>query len=381
MTALTLTSLTRRRFAAAGAMGAAGLAPLALGSCSFGSRETSYADAVQRTWHRESSAIAGGDRLLEELVRCATLAPSSHNTQCWKFGLQNQSVSIFPDLSRRCPAVDPDDHHLFVSLGCAAENLTHAALAHGLRADVVFEAAQGRVGGDALRVHFEPTKAIRSDLYAAIFDRQCTRADFDGQPLSVDELKTLKRAGTGRGVQLLMLSEKAATEKMLEYIVAANTRQIDDAAFVAELKHWIRFGDVEAVRSGDGLFSGASGNPTVPRWLGEMLFGHLFTPARENDKYASQVRSSAGIAVFVSAKNDKAHWIESGRCYERFALQATALGIRNAMLNQPVEVESVRPELAQAFGLGDRRPDLVVRFGRGPKMPQSLRRPLQAVWA
>jgi hypothetical protein len=27
---------------------------------------------------------------------------------------------ILPDLSRRCPAVDPDDHHLFVSLGCAA---------------------------------------------------------------------------------------------------------------------------------------------------------------------------------------------------------------------------------------------------------------------
>ena len=57
------------------------------------------------------------------------------------------------------------------------------------------------------------------------------------------------------------------------------------------------------------------------------------------------------------------------------------LGIRNAFLNQPVEVASVRPRLAQALGLGGRRPDLVVRFGRGPEMPRSLRRPVAAVLA
>jgi hypothetical protein len=83
--------------------------------------------------------------------------------------------------------------------------------------------------------------------------------------------------------------------------------------------------------------------------------------------------------VFVSDANDKAHWIEAGRCYERFALQATALGIRNAFLNQPVEVVSIRPQFASALGLGSQRPDLVVRFGRGPAMPLSMRRPVQAV--
>lgn len=57
------------------------------------------------------------------------------------------------------------------------------------------------------------------------------------------------------------------------------------------------------------------------------------------------------------------------------------LGIRNAFLNQPVEVASVRPRLAQELGLGGRRPDLVVRFGRGPEMPRSLRRPVAAVLA
>jgi hypothetical protein len=154
-----------------------------------------------------------------------------------------------------------------------------------------------------------------------------------------------------------------------------------DPAFVRELKTWIRFNGAEAVRTGDGLFSVASGNPNVPTWLGEMAFGWLFTPKSENDKYARQIRSSAGIAVFVGKAADKANWVEVGRCYERFALQATALGVRNALVNQPVEVQAVRPQFATAFGLADQRPDLVVRFGRGPAMPSSLRRPVQAVLA
>ena len=83
--------------------------------------------------------------------------------------------------------------------------------------------------------------------------------------------------------------------------------------------------------------------------------------------------------MFVGQAADKAHWVDVGRCYERFALQATALGIRNAFLNQPVEVISVRPRFAAAVGLTGQRPDLVVRFGRGPTLPPSLRRPVPAV--
>ena len=85
--------------------------------------------------------------------------------------------------------------------------------------------------------------------------------------------------------------------------------------------------------------------------------------------------------MFSSEASDKQHWIEVGRCYERFALQATALGLRNALLNQPVEVGAIRPQFASALGLGSRRPDMVVRFGRGPAMPLSLRRPVEAVLA
>ncbi|WP_198674917.1 Acg family FMN-binding oxidoreductase [Rhodoferax ferrireducens] len=326
---------------------------------------------------RRAANIDTSDRpvLLHELVRYATLAPSSHNTQCWKFRVQERSITIEADLSRRCPVVDPDDHHLFVSLGCAAENLAQAALAHGLQANASFDPS----GAGAIALSLEPTKALPSPLFQAIAERQCTRGDYDGQPLSAEELRLLELAGSGKGVRVLLLTERPAMEKVLEYVVAGNTAQINDPAFLAELKAWIRFGHEEAVRTGDGLFSGSTGNPAVPRWLGSRMMGLFFTPKSENERYARQIRNAAGIAVFVSDLSDKAHWVETGRCYERFALQATALGIRNAFLNQAVEVGAVRPQFAAALGLGNLRPDLVVRFGRGPTLPLSMRRPVQSV--
>ena len=366
--------ITRRQFCASAPwlVGSA----LALSGCSQESAADSYEAVAERTWRPGALSGVDGAALGQELVRCATLAPSSHNTQCWKFALEDngRSIAILPDLARRCPAVDPDDHHLFVSLGCAAENLIQAALAYGLKGDARFDPAS-----DAVRVKLEPARAQSSSLFMAIPHRQSTRGDYDGNPLSSDELALLQRAGSSENVRMLLLTERAAMERTLDFVVQGNIAQVADAAFVKELSTWIRFNGADAVRTGDGLYSVTTGNPNIPAWIGDLAFGWIFTAKGENDKAARQVRSSAGIAVFVGQSADKAHWVEVGRCYERFALQATALGIRNAFLNQPVEVRSLRPQFAAAIGLADQRPDLVVRFGRGPAMPSSLRRPVQAV--
>jgi hypothetical protein len=122
-----------------------------------------------------------------------------------------------------------------------------------------------------------------------------------------------------------------------------------------------------------------TGNPTLPRWLGNVVFSTVLSEKSENDKYAEQLRSSAGVAVFVGDRAEPANWFEVGRGYERFALAATALGVRTAFVNQPVEVPAVRTQFAQWLGLGAGRPDLVVRFGRGPQLPYSLRRPVADV--
>lgn len=299
--------ITRRHFVALSPWLAT--SPLALSGCSPASE--SYDAVSADVWRLGALSGLGGAALAKDLVRHAVLAPSSHNTQCWKFALNGngRTITILPDLARRCPAVDPDDHHVFVSLGCATENLIQAALAHGLQGNAQFDPASG-----ANRVTLEPTAVRSTPLFSAIARRQCTRGDYDGHPLSGDELGQLQRAGSSDSVRLLLLTDRTAMERVLDHVVHGNTAQLADPSFVKELKKWIRFNGADAVRTRDGLYSASSGNPNLPAWIGDLAFRWVFTTSGENDKAARQVRSSAGIAVFVGQAADKANWVEVGRC-------------------------------------------------------------------
>ena len=308
------------------------------------------------------------------LVHHAVLGANSHNTQPWLFGTAERHLEIAPDRRRQTPVVDPDNHHLFASLGCAAENLSLAALAAGAQSTIAFVSADA-----GLRVDLEQTSPAQDPLFAAIRTRQCTRADYDGRAVDTASLAMLEQAAVVPGCRVMLITQKPLMERILDLIVAANSAQISDPAFMRELKSWIRFNAASAVATGDGLYAACSGNPAVPSWLGNALFERVVTAEGENAKCVTQVRSSAGLAIFVSDKDDPAHWVQAGRSYQRFALQATLLGLKHAFLNQPVEVAAFRPQLAALVGIADKRPDLVVRFGYGPAMPKSMRRPIADV--
>jgi hypothetical protein len=146
-----------------------------------------YEKAVSETW-RHCDVTAGHE--YTNLVHYATLAASSHNTQPWKFRLERGRILILPDLSRRCPAVDPDDHHLYASLGCAAENLLLAAEAAGLRGHFSYDTSTSSV-----QVDLEEAPPSRSALFEAIPNRQCSRAEYDGTELTRGQLSLLEEAG------------------------------------------------------------------------------------------------------------------------------------------------------------------------------------------
>lgn len=308
---------------------------------------------------------------LADLVRYATLAPNGHNTQPWRFRLAQGRIDVLPDPTRRTPVVDPDDHHLFVSLGAAAENLSLAGAARGRPGELVFDPANG---GAVAFIHGVGTSRV-SDLFAAIRTRQSTRAEYDARTVSADVLRTLAEAGRTAGVDMVLITDRLQMDRVRDLVVEGNSAQMADPAFVRELSAWVRYSPRQAMERGDGLFSAASGNPALPEWLGPTLFNATYKPEGENDKYARQIRSSSGLAVFVGEREDPDHWTRVGRASQRFALQATALGLKHAYINQPVEVAALRPALADLVGLSGRRPDLVMRFGYGPALAFSARRP------
>lgn len=155
--------------------------------------------------------------------------------------------------------------------------------------------------------------------------------------------------------------------------------QLSDPAFRKELISWRRFNDPSAVSTRDGLSGRAAGQPSLPDWLAGLLINFVLTGKRQARTDAANIRSSSLIAVFVARQDRPEAWVETGRTYERFALQATALDIRTAFINQPIEVRRLRPQLNRLLGSEGETALLMLRAGYGAQAPFSFRRPLQHV--
>jgi hypothetical protein len=356
-----------RRFVIGGLVAAGGAAALA----GVSNMPTADYDAALAEQLRPFAA----DPDMREMVRAATLAANSHNTQPWRYRIGASRIDILPDFSRRTPVVDPDDHHLFASLGCAAENLVVAANHYGRIAEVIPPAN----ADSEIAVTLAGTTTEPSPLFAAITERQSSRSIYDASQISDGTLDELAAIASRDGVDTLIVTDTRRREDILDLVLAGNGAQLGDNSFRSELKSWLRFNPNVAARRRDGLLSTASGNPSLPDWLGPLMYDLTVNADGDNDKVATQIRSSSGLVVFSAPSDDPAGWVAAGRAYERFALAATRAGLQHAFVNQAVEVTEQRAQLESYLGLGARRADLIIRFGRGPTLPRSLRRPVDDV--
>lgn len=353
-----MTQLSRRSFMKIAAVGLAGL-----GGCQGIEMATQQAVAVPPA------------ALLREyeLVRLACLAANSHNTQPWLFHLEPGCIVVSPDFSRRCEQVDPENHHLWVSLGCATENILQAAPGMGLDASLTLL-------DEAVRINLRDQPAAHPcALGAAIPHRQSTRCDYDHRPVPAHTLQLLESAARSDSVDICLLTEGPRRRQVEALVLAANARQLDSALFRQELRQWLRFNEHDARTLGDGLFSACTGNPQVPSWLGNRLFDWFYTAQSAHEPLARQLHSSSGLILLHGERHDWRQWLETGRSAQRLALWITSLGLKMAFINQPIEVEQTRQQLATALGLGPRTPEILIRFGYASPMPTSFRHPIAAV--
>src|ERR1035438_8290043 len=141
-------------------------------------------------------------------------------------------------------------------------------LEQALHPDIAREPSRGRGC-------LEQSRAERSALFEAIPNRQSTRTIYDGRPVANQDLRLLEQAGTAVGVSVRIMTERAQIANLGDYVIRGNSAQMNDKAFMDELLAWLRFNETEAVATMDGLFSRASGRPSVPRWLAQILMKYV----------------------------------------------------------------------------------------------------------
>jgi len=317
---------------------------------------------------------------INKLIYYATLAPSGHNTQPWKFSNDGNIVRIYPDFDRTLPVVDPDNHALYISLGCALENLVISAREDGLTSTVEYFPEDENK--ECLRVTLtDKSIGKEKELFEAIPVRQSNRSMYDGQEIPETDMDKLLKAFEYDTVAVKTFdTQDKDVEPIIELVKEAGRIQFNDERFVEELISWIRFTKKEAETERDGLTAKAMGFPRIPRWLGRIIMKTFVTADREAAKTEKQIRSSSHLFLFICKKNDKHHWVDTGRAFQRTALTAASLGIAHAHLNMPCEVESVRKKLSDHLDLNqDEQPILLIRLGYASRAPRSPRRPPEEV--
>jgi len=307
------------------------------------------------------------------LVECAIKAPSGHNTQPWKFENTENGIIIHPDLKRALPVVDTDNYELYISLGCALENLLIAAKQKGFKFKVHYPEKSG--SSIIIELIKDDTGKVTPDiLFDYISKRQVTKSKYNDTTLSDAVFKELGSSFNFEGVSLRILDSKKNFEKIIPLIIEANNIQFNNKDFLNELVHWIRFSKNEAEKKKDGIWSATMGMPGLGRFIGSLVMKNFVTAKSEEKRLIDLLGHSPGLAIFISDTNIAEAWVKTGQAFQRFGLTATHLGVSHAHLNMPCEEIVVRQKLAKELGIENKHPLLLIRYGYADRMPYSFRR-------
>jgi len=334
--------MATRRTMIAGGAGAAVLAALGYRAWDRGVFSSGEGPAYEAWQDWQGHAGEGSKRPL----RAAILAASAHNSQPWLFEPQEDSITVYADLSRNLGAADPFRRELYVSLGCALYNLTLSA------AHLGFAAATAPVSGKLepnpeervvkiADVALNPEESIRygnpQSFFKAIGKRHTNRGTY----LPDKTLPPWIPAG-GFGDGVAIVTDAAARRDLGALIVQATERFIADPPMSRDSSRWFRTGRREIERHRDGISTDTAGLSPAMGAVAKLLPDQ---DAARADKYwlAStrdvQVATAPAYGImFCDDRLQSAAALRAGERWQELHLMLTMVGLAAQPMNQPIEI-------------------------------------------
>jgi nitroreductase len=306
---------------------------------------------------------------IRAIVQRAVLAPSSHNTQPWRFLATASAVDLLADRSRALPVNDPFDRELIISCGAALLAMRVAAAAAGLGARL-YLLPDGAAGDRLARVELsaDPADADLAALGPFIEQRRTCRKAFAAREIAPDVIANVTSSASAEGAALLTLDE--ARRRASAALVAEGDReQWHDPRWRRELAMWMH-----PRRDGDGLAVSALAAPIARAVVRSFDLGNGVAA-----KDQQLLTASPWLTVLGTAGDDARSWLHAGQALQRALLVGCRHGLQASYLNQPIELPNLRARLRSLMGTAD-HPQLLMRWGHpAHTLPPAPRRPLDAV--
>lgn len=312
---------------------------------------------------------------LRFLLHYAILAPSSHNAQPWLFRVAGDSVELLADRSRALPVTDPDDRELTISCGAALYLLRLAMRKFGL-ADEVHVLPGGEASDVFAHVSVGGSHSTTEDehiLFAAIPDRHTNRQPFHQTPIPNDLAAQWINDVISEGAWLHRVYDGEQKHAVAELVAEGDFLQASDKRFRRELAAWLHS---NRSRSGDGIPGYALGMSDIASYLGPFMVRTFDWGEGQAAKDQQLAEGSPLLMVIGTREDTTQEWLRAGQALARMLLRATSAGVHASYLNQPIEVEQLRPqltELVKAEGF----PQLLLRMGYGQPTSSTPRRPVE----
>jgi len=342
------------------------------------------------------------------VVALATLAPSIHNTQPWRWRYDSTGsadcggapcLRLFADPDRQLAVVDPDGRQLLVSCGAALLFAKLAMRSRGLEPEVMFGPLadalppRGDVPLATIRaVGRRPATLEETELVAAMRARHTDRRPFLPGGLDRDELAELRRAAEAESAWLLVLDRPDQRIETSVLLARADWQETHDPAYAAELREWTRRTGMEA---SDGLTREAVAAASDTSRQSEFILRD-FDPDHAGAGQAgtrgegSEADGAGGTAggvpqegapheverptvVAIGTDSDRPEdRLISGEALGRVLLTAAARGAAASPLGQVVDLPATREMLRQATG-GTGFVQMLLRVGRPDPAAEPLK--------
>ena len=310
-----------------------------------------------------------------QIASYASKAPSGHNTQPWKFHITDGTITVLPNLEVALPVVDRSNRELFISLGCAVENLCIAASYFGYTTHIIECSIEVII--------LELTKnalTIEDSLFHQIEKRQTNRNIYNGNKISDGILQQLQSIPKENGIQFYFTEINTPfANTITQYIMKGNEIQMADIAFKNELLSWMRFNKKQVEATHNGLSYLVFGNPPLPRILARPIVSLFLKPNAQNKSDRKKIDSSSHFVVCATQRDTIEEWINLGRTLQRFLLKVTEIGISYAFLNQPCEVAALAFDLREKLPVNKEHPTLIMRIGYAKQIPYSPRKKIETL--
>jgi hypothetical protein len=334
---------------------------------------------------------------LQRAAARATLAPSVHNSQPWRFVLRGPVLDMYLDRGRELPVLDPTGRQRLISCGAALFNARVSLAASGCETTVERSPGKGngellarlvaRDSADEVMVLTSPdenaaarardtlpaAQAHLASLDPVLELRHTNRRRFADEELPDELVRLLQDAADAEGticVPIRRPEDRVATAVLCQ---RADAEQNADPAYRAELRAWTTADP--ARRDGVPAEAVPRGGPESYDDVPIRDFDTTGEGALPPDTHSSLHQCMLLLGTEVDTPDA---WLRSGEALERILLEVTRHGFVASPLTQVIEVPRTRGLLRHQFA-DMLFPQVLVRVGRAPATPAPPRRHLADV--